>query len=188
MTETELQTATIGERTPHNATIHLSEYDPAWPQRFLQLEEKTRDALGSLALQIEHVGSTSVPGLAAKPIIDALLVVPDSSREESYVPQLESAGFVLRIREPNWFEHRLLRPPEADAHIHVFSQGCSEINRLLGFRNRLRSSESDRNLYLMTKRQLAARVWKHTQNYADAKTEIVEEILSRAFAERNTSK
>jgi GrpB-like predicted nucleotidyltransferase (UPF0157 family) len=182
MTEDEIRAVTIGERNPDNATIHLDEYSPAWPHRFLEIELKLRDALGSDALQIEHVGSTSVPGLSAKPVIDVMLVVPDSSFEESYLPQLEECGFSLRIREPDWYEHRLLKTVEADANIHVFSTGCREITRLLAFRDWLRSNESDRVLYQVTKKKLAARTWKYTQNYADAKTEIVEEILTRALA------
>jgi GrpB-like predicted nucleotidyltransferase (UPF0157 family) len=181
-TEDEIRAVTIGEIEAGNASIRLDEYSPAWPQRFLEIDRELRDALGSEALQIEHVGSTSVPGLSAKPIIDVLLVVSKSSVEESYVPRLEGCGFSLRIREPDWYEHRLLKPTEADANIHVFSTGCREIIRLLTFRDWLRINESDRAMYQNTKKKLAARTWKYTQNYADAKTEIIEEILTRALA------
>jgi len=182
MSEEEIQAATVGERLPDNASIHLSEYNPSWTRRFSEIESQIHAALGSSALLIEHVGSTSVPGLAAKPIIDVLVAVHDSRAEESYVPRLESCGFVLRIREPNWYEHRLFKTPESDSNIHVFSNGCKEIERLLTFRDWLRENESDRNLYLRTKKKLAAQVWKYTQNYADAKTDVVEEILVRASA------
>ena len=182
MTEDEILAVTIGERKPDNSSIQLDEYNPDWPQRFLEIARKLRDALGSEALQIEHVGSTSVPGLSAKPIIDLLLVVSDSSAEENYIPRLEGIGLSLRIREPDWFEHRLLKGMEADANIHVFSSGCREITRLLAFRDWLRTDASDRALYQNTKKKLAARTWKYTQNYADAKTDIVEEILARALA------
>jgi GrpB-like predicted nucleotidyltransferase (UPF0157 family) len=127
------------------------------------------------------VGSTSVPGLSAKPVIDVLMVVSDSTAEECYVPQLEKVGFFLRIREPDWFEHRLLKPSESEANIHVFSSGCVEVRRMLAFRDRLRTDESDRLLYQATKTRLAAQTWKYIQNYADAKSEIVEEILTRAL-------
>jgi GrpB-like predicted nucleotidyltransferase (UPF0157 family) len=180
-TENEILSVTVGKRKPHNGSIRLDQYNPDWPLRFLEIANNLHSALGSPAVRIEHVGSTSVPGLSAKPVIDILLVVSDSSIEESYVPQLEDRGFSLRIREPDWFEHRLLKPAEADANIHVFSTGCGEILRLLAFRDWLRTNDSDRALYQNTKKTLAARTWKYTQNYADAKTEIVEEILARAL-------
>ena len=182
ISEEEIQAASVGERIPDNSAIHLSEYSPSWSLRFSEIKKQIHAALESSALLIEHIGSTSVPGLSAKPIIDVLLAVHDSSVEDSYLPQLEESGFVLRIREPNWYEHRLFKTPESDSNIHVFSEGCKEIERLLTFRDWLRKNESDRNLYLRTKKKLAAQVWKYTQNYADAKTEVVEEILSRASA------
>jgi GrpB-like predicted nucleotidyltransferase (UPF0157 family) len=133
-------------------------------------------------LRIEHTGSTSVPGLAAKPIIDVLLVVTDSSDDDAYVPPLESAGYVLRIREPSWFEHRMFKGPDTDINLHVLSSGCPEIDRMLIFRDWLRSNSADRDLYARTKLALARKDWKYSQNYADAKTAIIEEILARARA------
>ena len=181
MTEDEILTVTVGDRTPHNGPIQLDTYNQAWPVHFLEIERKIRNALGSTATQIEHVGSTSVPGLSAKPIIDVLLVVADSADEESYVPPLKDHGFHFRIREPDWFEHRLLKSENIDTHVHVFSIGCQEIYRLLAFRDWLKINDSDRILYESSKRELAARIWKYTQNYADAKSDVVEEILTRAL-------
>ena len=129
---------------------------------------------------LEHVGSTSVPGLAAKPRIDILLVVADSADEAAYVPDLEVAAYVLRIREPDWYEHRMFRGPDTDINLHVYSPGCPEIDRLLLFRNWVRRNTSDRQLYERTKRELSRLDWKYTQNYADAKAPIVEEIFTRA--------
>lgn len=97
-TDDELQKNTVGELKPHNAPITLVEYDSSWPELFEQESNRIHSVLGSKALQIEHVGSTSVPGLCAKPIIDILLVVKDSADESSYVPVLEAAGYVLQIR------------------------------------------------------------------------------------------
>ena len=134
------------------------------------------------ALLVEHAGSTSVPHLAAKPIIDIVLAVPDSPDEDDYVPALEAAGYRLRIREPDWFEHRLLKKADPSANLHVFSAGCEEIDRMLAFRDQLRTNEADRELYERTKRELAARKWAYVQDYADAKTEVVEEIVARALA------
>ena len=126
------------------------------------------------------MGSTSVPGLAAKPKIDILLVLLDTADEPAYVPLLEATGYVLRIREPDWHEHRMFKGPDTDINLYCFSEGCPEIRRMLTFRNWLRSNEGDRALYERAKRELAARTWKYVQDYADAKTSIVEEILARA--------
>jgi GrpB-like predicted nucleotidyltransferase (UPF0157 family) len=138
--------------------------------------------LGAVALRIEHIGSTSVPGLAAKAIIDILLVVEDSGNEVSYLPELEAAGFVLRVREPEFHEHRMLRTPARDVHLHVFSLGSTEIERYLTFRDRLRRNVEDRQRYETTKRTLAAQSWSDMDAYANAKTEAVEGIIASALA------
>jgi GrpB-like predicted nucleotidyltransferase (UPF0157 family) len=172
----------IGERPRHDGPIELVEYDEAWPVRFEREAKRIRTALGVRALLVEHTGSTSVPGLAAKPIIDIVLAVPDSTDEDDYVPALEAAGYTLRIREPDWYEHRLLKKADPIVNLHVFSAGCEEIDRMIVFRDQLRTNEADRELYERTKRELAAREWAYTQDYADAKTEVVEEIIARALA------
>lgn len=177
-TEADLEKITIGERVPHNSTITLVPYDADWPRRFEEVAGEITFALAERVVLLEHVGSTSVPGLSAKPIIDIVLEIPDTTDESTYVPALESKGFTLRIREPDWFEHRLLKKP--DVNLHVFSRGCAETSRMIGFRNWLRSHPEDRELYESTKLALAKRVWKHTQNYADAKSEVVQQIMSRA--------
>jgi GrpB-like predicted nucleotidyltransferase (UPF0157 family) len=179
-----LQKITVGERRPHNAPVTLVEYDPRWPELFAQEADRVRTALGDAALRVEHVGSTSVPGLCAKPVIDMLLVVQNSADEPSYVPALEAAGYTLRIREPEWFEHRLFKGPDTDINLHVFSPGASEIDQMLRFRDRLRADDVDRDSYARTKRGLAQRVWRHVQHYAEAKTSVIQEILDRANATR----
>jgi GrpB-like predicted nucleotidyltransferase (UPF0157 family) len=161
-----------------DAPITLVEHDPAWKTLYRREAARIRGALGDRVLLIEHVGSTAVPGLAAKPKIDIVLAVTDSSCESDYVPALEAVGYVLRIREPGWYEHRLFGGPDTVINLHVFAHGCEEINRLLRFRDRLRSSEADRLHYESTKRALAQQKWKYTQNYADAKAVVVEEILA----------
>ena len=176
----QLRAVTIGEPEVLSGPVELVEYDPAWPSLFEHEATRIAAALDERALQLEHVGSTSVPGLVAKPRIDIVLAVADSADEPSYVPALESASYMLRIREPKWFEHRLLRGSEPAVNLHVFSVGCPEIERLVAFRDRLRTNEADRNLYARHKQGLARRDWKYVQNYADAKTAIVEEILTRA--------
>jgi GrpB-like predicted nucleotidyltransferase (UPF0157 family) len=176
----ELEATVIGGPTLHEDIILLVEYDPAWPARFEREVECIRAALGPAALAVEHAGSTSVPGLAAKPIIDVVLTVADSADEASYVPAMEATGYVLCIREPGWFEHRLFKGPGTDVNVHVFSSGCAEIDRMLRFRDHLRADAADRELYERTKRELAARRWKYVQHYADAKSEVVAEIMARA--------
>jgi GrpB-like predicted nucleotidyltransferase (UPF0157 family) len=136
--------------------------------------------LGHRTLQLEHTGSTSVPGLVAKPVIDMLLVVSDSADENSYVPALEASGYLLRIREPEWHEHRMFKGPDADINLHVFSHGCPEIDRILLFRNWLRRNAADRDLYARTKLALAGREWQDVEQYAEAKTEVIEGILRGA--------
>jgi GrpB-like predicted nucleotidyltransferase (UPF0157 family) len=175
-----MRAATIGEPQRIDGAIELRPYDDAWPRLYAVEAERVAGVLGSKALLLDHVGSTSVPGLPAKPIIDMLLVVADSSAEDDYVAPMERAGYVLRIREPDWYEHRLLKGPNANINLHVFSSGCVEIGRMLRFRNHLRTDASDRQLYAQTKRELAARRWNYVQEYADAKTEVVETIITRA--------
>lgn len=169
-----------GKGRPLNSTIYLASYNPEWPRLFARLKERIQAALENDILLLEHVGSTAVPGLAAKPIIDMVLAVADSSNEAAYVDRLEKEGFVLRIQERDWYEHRLLKSSDIKANLHVFSDGCEEIERMLLFRDWLRTHEDDRLLYEETKRELAAHTWKSTQNYADAKSKVVQEILERA--------
>jgi GrpB-like predicted nucleotidyltransferase (UPF0157 family) len=176
----EIAAARIGPPEVLDRPITLAEYDSAWPLLYEREAARIRAALADRALLIEHVGSTSVPGLAAKPHIDILLAVADSSDEASYVPALADAGYVLHIREPGWHEHRAFTGLETDLNLHVFSEGCVEIERMLRFRDHLRRHKTDRLLYERTKRELAQRTWKYGQHYADAKTTIVEEILARA--------
>jgi GrpB-like predicted nucleotidyltransferase (UPF0157 family) len=160
--------------------IVLADYDPAWPQRFETERAKINEALGARALAVDHIGSTAVPGLAAKPVIDINLTVADSSDEPSYVPDLVAAGYRLHLREPGWHQHRMLRTPARDVQLHVLSAGSPEIARVLAFRDRLRTDASDRDLYAATKRALARRDWPTVQHYADAKSDVVEAILRRA--------
>jgi GrpB-like predicted nucleotidyltransferase (UPF0157 family) len=182
LTDEEIQAGAIGGEPEHNATIHLADYDPEWPRLYEREAARIRDALGPKALRIEHVGSTSVPGLAAKPLIDIVLVVADTREEDDYVPPLEAAGYVLRVREPDWFEHRLFKGPDTNVNVHTFSDECDEVDRMVAFRDWLRTHDDDRELYLAAKLELAAREWKYVQNYADAKSAVVREIVARATA------
>jgi GrpB-like predicted nucleotidyltransferase (UPF0157 family) len=163
--------------------IVIVDYDPLWPEKFQRHAAIITRALGREALVIEHVGSTSVPGVAAKPIIDIDVLVKDSSNEAAYLPALLAADYVLRVREPEWHEHRMFRTPQLDVHIHIFSIGCVEVARQLAFRDRLRSHAEDRLRYEALKRKLAREDWPDMDAYARAKSEMVEEIIARARLE-----
>ena len=184
LTTEQIRSCTIGKLKALSGRILIVDYDPHWPELFGREAERIRAALGHRALQIEHTGSTSVPGLVAKPVIDVLLVVIDSADESAYLPALESAGYMLRIREANWHEHRMFDGPDTDINLHVFSAGCPEIDRILMFRDWLRSNAADRDRYARTKLALAQKDWKYVQNYADAKTVVIEEIIARARVDR----
>lgn len=163
-----------------DGSIVLAPYDPAWPAGFEVQAARIRTALGPVATDVEHVGSTSVPGLAAKPIIDINLLVVDSADESAYVPGLDELGYVLHLREPGWHEHRLLRLEDPRVNLHAFTTGSAEHARMITLRDRLRTDPEALELYLTTKQRLASRHWERVQDYADAKSSVVEQILARA--------
>ena len=180
--EKELARYTIGHLRPLTAPIEIADYDPTWPRLYEREAARIRSILNDRVVRIVHVGSTSVRGLAAKPIIDIALEVPDSADEPAYLPDMEAARYVLRIREADWFQHRLFKGPDININLHTFSAGCAEVDRMLVFRDWLRTHAADRELYARSKRELAARNWKYMQQYADAKTVVVREIMARAEA------
>ncbi|MBC7632557.1 GrpB family protein [Aeromicrobium sp.] len=162
---------------PERRGILIVDHDPSWSTRYESECSRIVDALGDRVLRIDHIGSTSVPGLAAKPIIDIDLSVADPDDETAYVPNLEHAGYVLRVREPG---HRMLRSPARDVHVHVCALGSEWEMRHLLFRDWLRRNDDDRHLYESVKRDLSGRAWEDTNDYADAKTDVIVEILARA--------
>jgi GrpB-like predicted nucleotidyltransferase (UPF0157 family) len=181
-TEEQLRRSWVTEPPKLTGRIQVVDYDPRWPDLFRREADRIRAALGERVLLLEHIGSTSVPGLAAKPIVDILLVVPDPSDEPAYLPDLEAAGYVLVIREPEWFQHRCLKGPDTNVNLHVHPPDSPEVERYLLFRERLRAFPEDRARYQRVKRQLADRDWTYVQEYADAKSEVVEDIIARARA------
>ena len=170
MTEVEL----IGG--PEPGPVTLVEHDAAWAARYERERARILTALGARVLAIEHVGSTSVPGLAAKPVVDIDVAVADPEDEPAFVPDLEAVGYVLRVRERG---HRMLRTPERDVHVHVWPPGDENMARDLRFRDRLRTSPEDRAAYEARKRELAGRDWAARQDYADAKGPLIDEIAAR---------
>jgi GrpB-like predicted nucleotidyltransferase (UPF0157 family) len=163
----------IGGREPRPVVI--ADYDAGWPQRFVMERERIAAALPDAA-SIEHIGSTSVPGLAAKPIVD-LIVVPAGPIGAAVAP-LEAVGYGLRVREPG---HLMLRTPAHDVHVHLWADPA-EVARHLLFRDWLRTDTADRDRYAAAKRELATREWGDTNDYADAKSPVIVEITARAEA------
>ncbi|MDO5745480.1 MAG: GrpB family protein, partial [Micrococcaceae bacterium] len=148
--------------SPTAQPVRVVPASAAWSEHYAALADRLGGALGAGAWAIEHVGSTSVHGLDAKPLIDVVLTVPDPDNEALYVPLLEAAGLVLRLREPRWYRHRLLVPAAdsglPEANIHVFAPGSPETSRMLAFRDWLRTHEADRDAYARIKRAAAAQI------------------------------
>ncbi len=159
--------------------IVIVDYDPGWRGRYELEREKVARALGVRAVRIEHIGSTAVPGLAAKPIVDLLVTVKDVDDEPAIAPALESAGYHLRVREP---AHLMFRTSERDVHVHIWSDSDPEVTRHLAFRDQLRRSQDDRDAYVRLKRELAGREWDSMDEYADAKGDLITAILARSGA------
>jgi GrpB-like predicted nucleotidyltransferase (UPF0157 family) len=165
---------------PPPEAVELEPYNPEWPARFQTLATSVRTALGDPALEVEHVGSTSVPGLAAKDIIDIDLIVADPRDEGAYVPALEAIGYVLTVREPSWHEHRCLRLAEPRANLHVFGPDCPETIRHRMFRDWLREHPDDRALYESAK-YAAIPGGGNVMAYNHRKQDVIREIYDRLF-------
>ncbi len=180
--EAHLDNVLIGGR--ERREIVIADYDPAWPRRFELERARIAAALGDVARRIEHIGSTAVPGLAAKPIVDVLVTVADVYDAFEFEPALVGAGYGLRVREP---EHRMFRTSERDVHVHVWDVRDPEVDRHVAFRDRLRASPEDRERYEQLKRTLAQRDWSDMNHYAEAKSPLIEEILARAGAPQRSA-
>jgi GrpB-like predicted nucleotidyltransferase (UPF0157 family) len=166
--------------------IEVAEYDERWPADFERLARRVRDVLGDTVLELHHVGSTSVPGLPAKPIIDADLVVADPADEAAYVPALVADGFVHVVREPSWHQHRLLKHGDPVSHLHVFGPDCPEVNRHRRFHDWLVEHEDDRTRYADAKRTAAAEMNARPgggtgMDYNRHKEPVVRDIYDRMF-------
>jgi len=166
---------------PEKLELALHQYDESWQAHYLDHRSRIRDALAHSNVQVEHIGSTSVPGLAAKPIIDIVVTVDDITAEEDYLTPLLASGYELRVREPG---HRLVRTPERDVHVHVYERGDPAVDDYLLLRDHLRSSAADRSLYENTKRHLLKNQWDDMNDYAHAKTDVILAIKASARASR----
>jgi GrpB-like predicted nucleotidyltransferase (UPF0157 family) len=155
----------------------LVDYVPMWASRFARERVRIVEALGEVARRVEHVGSTAVPGLAAKPIVDILVAVDDPDDEYGYLKAMEGADYELRVREPG---HRMFRTPERDVHVHVWKGGSNDERRHLLFRDWLRQAPDDRELYESVKRRFVGERFTDMNYYARAKGPVIEEIMRRA--------
>lgn len=165
---------------PPPTPVVIVDYLPVWPHRYQELAAQIRAALGDVALDLEHVGSTSVEGLAAKDVIDIDLTVADPRDEDRYVPALEGIGYVLTVREKSWHEHRCLALAEPRANLHVFAPECPEIIRHRMFRDWLRTCPEDRARYADAKRA-AIPGGGHVMDYNARKQATIRAIYDRIF-------
>ncbi len=176
-----MATALVGEAPTTWQSIVVEDYDAAWPDRFDAASSLLHKLLGTAIRDVQHVGSTSVPGLAAKPIIDIDLLIADTSDESLYVPIIESAGYRLVLREPWWHGHRMLVGSNEDIHLHVWPEGAPEPVRHRLFRDWLRTHPEDRELYASTKRRLARNTAHNPGEYSLAKNDVIDQIYERIF-------
>ncbi|WP_430335858.1 GrpB family protein [Rhodococcus sp. ACT016] len=161
--------------------IEIAPYDPSWPTRFDELAATIRTVLGTRVVALEHVGSTAVEGLAAKDVIDIDLIVADPCDEADYAPALEAIGYVLTVREPSFYQHRMFRLPSPRTNLHVFGPDCPEHIRHIMFRDWLRTHPEDRARYEDTKRQ--AQPGRQTvMDYNRSKGAVIADIYERIFA------
>ena len=170
----ELDRVLIGGREERE--VRIEPYSEEWPRRFEEERRRIEAAMGAVARRVEHVGSTAVPGLAAKPVIDVMVTVDDPEDEGAFVPRLEGVGYELRVREPG---HRMLRTPARDVHVHIWTSGTDDERRHVLFRDWLRSHPEERRAYEAAKRDLAGR-WRDTNYYARAKGPFIDGVLDRA--------
>jgi len=155
-------------------------HDEGWREQFAEVGRVLTKSIGDLALSICHVGSTSVPGLVAKPVIDADLTVLDVEDEHSYVPQLEAAGFSLIFRDVmSGDPHRQLTFARPNTNLHVWSPGAIEPQRHLVFTDWLRTNAADRERYNAAK--AVASAGDGAARYNDLKAAVVYDIYERAF-------
>lgn len=181
LTPEQMARRVVGTRTAEvTGPITIVPYDPGWPARYRREEDRVRAALGARALAVEHVGSTAVPGLAAKDRIDIDLIVADPADEDAYVPALTGAGYTLATREPHWYEHRCLWTAAHDVNLHVFGPDCDEFLRHLVFRDWLRTHPADRDRYAARKHAAAAEHPLSMAGYVGGKAPLVIEILKSA--------
>lgn len=173
-----LDTVLVGGRESRH--VEIVDYDLSWPRAFAEHRRRILDAIGETARTVEHIGSSAVPGLAAKPVVDIMVTVDDPDDEAAHVGPLERAGYVLRVREA---DHRMLRTPERDVHVHIWRAGSDDEERHLVFRDHLRSDPADRDAYEALKRSLAGQ-WRDVNYYSEAKGPFIRRTVESARRRR----
>ncbi|MEX6315785.1 GrpB family protein [Providencia manganoxydans] len=166
------------EGAPQKEKIEVVEYNPEWPSLFIKQKSRIQNALGSVVISINHVGSTAVPGLPAKPVIDIDLIVAHPENEQLYVPLLEELGYQLTIREPSWYQHRMLRLEQPRVNLHIFALDCPEHIRHILFRDWLVSHPEDKELYQNVKKEALISV-DNVQSYNQNKQVVIRDIYNR---------
>jgi GrpB-like predicted nucleotidyltransferase (UPF0157 family) len=181
LTAEQMSRRVVGDRPADvTAPIAISTHRDSWAARYLQTASRIRAALGPRVLELEHVGSTAVPGLAAKDRVDIDLIVADPADEDAYVPDLTAAGFTLQTREPDWYQHRCLWTAGHDINLHVFGPDCDEFLRHVLLRDWLRVHQADRDRYAARKWEAAAEHPLSMPNYVAAKADVIVSILREA--------
>jgi GrpB-like predicted nucleotidyltransferase (UPF0157 family) len=162
---------------PGDDPIELRQHAADWAVRADEWAAAIRRALPTLAPRVEHVGSTAVPGLVAKPVLDLQVAVPDVEDERTYRPALESLGLVLRVREPG---HRFFRRPAGQprtVHVHVCQRDSPWERDHLAFRDRLRARPELATAYADLKRRLADELGSDRAAYTDGKSAFIRSVL-----------
>lgn len=165
---------------PTPGPVHVVPFEARWADQYEELANRIRRALDGLMLDVAHVGSTAVPGLEAKPVIDLVVTVPDPADETSWLRGLQRDGWTLTVREPDWYEHRCLRLSEPAANLHVFGPGCPETGAMIAMRDHLRAHADDRDRYAAAKRAAAAETnaaGGHVLDYNARKEPVILDIL-----------
>lgn len=162
--------------------VIIVEYDLAWPVQFEKIKTTVLARLGPVAVAVEHVGSTSVPGLAAKPIIDIDVVVPDESDVPAAIRLLRTLGYEhegdLGITGREAFSVPIGATPH---HLYLVTASSRELKRHLAFRNRLRADPEAAREYEALKRRLAAQFGADRSGYSESKSTFVEKLLARGL-------
>ena len=156
-------------------------YGAEWPKLFAELGSRLRGALGEVAVRIDHIGSTAVPGLAAKPIVDVQVSVASFEPLDAYRVPLERAGYIFRAGNPDRTKRYFREPPcERRTHIHVRRAGSWSEQFSLLFRDYLRTHPEDAAQYAETKHALADRHGDDRVGYTDAKAPFIWDVMTRA--------
>ena len=160
--------------------IELSPYDPSWPAAFEHERVLIAPILGPNAIRIEHMGSTSIPGLPAKPIIDVIVLVDDLAAARSAIPALEATGYSFWADNPDKSKLFLVRglplAPHRTHHLHIYDN-ADEVDRHLIFRDRLRARPDLRDAYLALKTDLASRFRTDREAYTNHKTDFIDGVV-----------